>query len=81
MRIGSNSIPLQNQQVLDHLRGGPITPIEALNLYGCFRLGARIYELRQAGHNILTRMVTNDYGNPYAQYHLLAQARPSKEEE
>jgi Helix-turn-helix domain len=68
---GHNRIAVQNALILDHLRTRPITPIEALRLYGCFRLGARIFDLRQMGHEILTTRVINDYGNPYAEYHLL----------
>ena len=33
---------------------GSITPMEALNLYGCYRLGARVWDLRQAGVPIKT---------------------------
>lgn len=36
---------------------GEITPAEALGLCGCFRLGARIYDLRRKGHKIVTEMV------------------------
>lgn len=47
----------QKNAVLQHLRDhGTITPIEALNKYGCFRLGAHIFELRQEGHKIATTM-------------------------
>lgn len=34
--------------------GAPITPMEALELFGCFRLGARIYELKKEGLTIET---------------------------
>jgi Helix-turn-helix domain len=66
---------IQNVMVLEHLLSAPITPIEALNLYGCFRLAARIYDLRQAGNEIITMRVINGEGNPYAEYHLLRQAQ------
>lgn len=36
---------------------GEITPAEALGLCGCFRLGARIYDLKRKGHRIVTTMV------------------------
>jgi hypothetical protein len=45
----------QQECVLEHLQVKPITPIEALNLYGCFRLSSIIYRLRRLGHNIETR--------------------------
>lgn len=39
--------------VLNHLQSGKeITPLEALNKYGCFRLGAVIFKLKQEGYNI-----------------------------
>ena len=45
----------QNNDILRHLKtGNSITPIDALNLFGCFRLAARIYELRTQGHLIDT---------------------------
>jgi len=50
---------------------GPITSIVALRLCGCFRLAARIYELRKMGFHIITTFVLNDYGNPYGEYNLI----------
>ena len=76
----NSSIPRQNAMVLEHLRKGPITSIEALMLYGCFRLAARIWDLRQMGHEIYTGRVINDYGNPYAEYHLIRLAPHVREE-
>jgi hypothetical protein len=66
---------IQNAMVLDHLTRGPITPIDALRLYGCFRLAARIYDLRQLGHDIITLRVLNAEGNSYAEYHLIKLAQ------
>lgn len=44
----------QNARILNYMkRGRTITPLEALRLFGCFRLGARIWELKRAGHNIV----------------------------
>ena len=43
----------QTESIRADLKAGKsITPIDALNQYGCFRLGARIYELRKEGMNI-----------------------------
>ena len=47
---------------------GSITPIDALMHFACFRLGARIYELRQQGHTIETEHITDDHGKTYARY-------------
>lgn len=50
----------QTEQILDYLKqGNSLTPIEALNLMGCFRLGARIYDLKAMGHDIRTKMISN----------------------
>jgi len=45
----------QTEAVLDWLQRRPITALEALNHLGCFRLAARVEELRRQGHNIITR--------------------------
>ena len=45
----------QNDLILEHLKEhGTINPLQALELYGSFRLSARILDLRQDGHNIET---------------------------
>ena len=46
------------QKVRAHLeKGWPITPKGAWDGYGIYRLGARIYELRQEGMAIQTELV------------------------
>jgi hypothetical protein len=58
----------QTQSILSHLkRHRRITPLEALRAYRCFRLAARIQELRESGHNIVTRLV-HKRGATYAEY-------------
>lgn len=43
----------QCERILIHLQSGKtINPLQALNLYDCFRLGARIYDLKQAGFDL-----------------------------
>jgi hypothetical protein len=45
--------------VLEHMRRfGSIEPMIALREYGCYRLGARIGDLRAEGYNIVTEMMT-----------------------
>ena len=64
----SKLIKSQEKKIAEHLLSGKtITPIEALNLYGCFRLGARIHDLRNGGMSIETRTIS-DNGKRYAQY-------------
>ena len=43
----------QNEQIKEHLKSGKrITAIEALNLFHCFRLSARIKDLKEEGLKI-----------------------------
>lgn len=50
----------QCEQILAHIRMfGSITPQEALDEYGCFRLAARISDLRKRGHAIKTETIRN----------------------
>lgn len=53
---------------------GTINPMQAIQDLGCYRLGARIWDLRHAGHPISRRMVSgkNRYGDSvsYAEYRL-----------
>ena len=51
------------------LRGKPITPIQALNLFGCFRLAAIIFNLKAEGFTIETEMVYRK-GKKWASYTL-----------
>ena len=52
------------------LNGRSITQLDALNMFGCFRLAARIADIREEGINIMTEMITvND--KRIAQYYLL----------
>lgn len=52
-------------------KGGRLTPIDALNLFGCFRLSARIADLRKMGYKVKTRIVSRNRKN-YAEYYLEA---------
>ena len=60
----------QNEEILEHLKSKPITQMDALLLYGCFRLASRINELRGMGHNIETRNKRTHTGKTVAEYHL-----------
>ena len=45
--VKATSLESQELQIFAYLKTGKtLTPIEALNLFGCLRLGARIYNLR-----------------------------------
>jgi hypothetical protein len=59
----------QCEAILSHLRKVKrIDPLDALKHYGCFRLAARIKELREQGHPIETVMVENESGKRFAEY-------------
>ena len=61
----------QHQMILHHLRTkGSISALEALSLYRCNRLAARINDLRKSGLDIETDMKTDLTGKRYARYHL-----------
>ena len=59
----------QETQILNHLKRKPLTAMEALQQFGCFRLAARILDLRDSGHNIQTDTIHKG-GKHYAQYTL-----------
>lgn len=48
--------------------GRKLTPLDALRDFGCFRLGARIYDLKQSGYPVERRMVETDEGKRVAEY-------------
>ena len=52
------------------LNGYSITQLEALNQFGCFRLAARISDLRDQSLNLVTDMVTLENGKRVARYFL-----------
>ena len=59
----------QNKQIADYLnKGKKLTPIDALNKFGCFRLAARIADLRNEGLNIVTNTIKLENKKQIAQY-------------
>jgi len=51
------------------MSGRSLTPIEALNMFGSFRLGARIADIKADGYIVYTEMVTDPAtGKRYARY-------------
>ena len=58
----------QNKKILNYLlKGKKLTPIDALEKFGCFRLSARILDLRKEGYDIITENITKQ-GKTFAQY-------------
>jgi len=61
----------QKQQIQAHLsKGKTIDPLLALTKFGCFRLSARIADLRNEGLNIATKYVTKN-GKTFASYSII----------
>jgi hypothetical protein len=65
----------QEEDILAHMRSGKhITPLEALGVYGVFRLGARIFNIKayleanKIGETIVTTRVRDSQGKQYARY-------------
>lgn len=68
----------QAERLLELLRergDAGVTPLLALDRIGSFRLGARIYDLKQAGHTITSERVRTAGGAIVAKY-VLVEARP-----
>ena len=63
----------QKARILEHMRmGHSITPLEALNSFGCLRLGARIADIKAEGYLVHTEMIKDPRtGKRYAQYSLV----------
>lgn len=59
----------QLEKIKQHLlKGNSLTPLEALGVFGCFRLAARIEELRKQGMTIDTEVRKDAAGKKYARY-------------
>ena len=61
----------QKENVKRYLLGGNhITPLEALNMFGCFRLAAVIFSLRDEGMDIVTEKIKTNSGKYIAEYYI-----------
>jgi hypothetical protein len=58
----------QNEMILDALLRGPLTPMEALERLGVFRLAARVGELRERGYPIAVERCELPNGKKVARY-------------
>jgi len=60
----------QTNSILKHLqKGKALTAIQALEKFGCFRLAARISDLKQLGYSIVSERIESD-GKYFAKYSL-----------
>lgn len=64
----------QSQDILNYMKSHSITPVEAFNKFGCFRLAARIKDLKDDGHKISTNIVEKN-GKRFARYILLKEKK------
>ena len=70
--------PTQADQILSALKAGQsLTPLEARQAYGCDRLGARIFTLRRAGHDIRSHRVKVGNRKTVSEYFLPLEALPT----
>lgn len=66
----------QKSRIMKHLKeGNSITPIDALEKFGCFRLAAIIHNIKQEDEfmenkQLVTTMVTNKFNVKYGSYKL-----------
>lgn len=52
------------------LEGNAITPLDALERFGSFRLGARIAEIKAKGYLVYSEFVTGENGKKFKKYYL-----------
>ena len=73
----------QTLQILEYMKAhGSITPLEALENIGCFRLGARIWELKDMGFPVAGTMVSEN-GKRFKRYYMKSRseaANPERQE-
>lgn len=66
----------QKSKIMKHLaEGNSITPLDALEKFGCFRLAAIVHNIKQErkfmeNKDLVTTMVTNKFGVKYGSYKL-----------
>ena len=61
----------QNARIAEYLlQGHSITQQEAYDLFQCFRLGARIFNLKERGMQIISERITTHTGKRVARYRL-----------
>jgi len=65
------AIESQNKKILRHLsQGKKLTAYGALKMFGCFRLAARINDLKRLDHDIKKKMLRTPQGTNVAEYYI-----------
>jgi hypothetical protein len=80
MTLQNEQTATQLKEILSYMKlGNSITPMDALQMFGCMRLGARVYDLRALGFDIVSerRKFVNKYGHKatVCMYHLKYQTQ------
>ena len=61
----------QTDQILEYLlAGNSFTPLEAIDKFKCFRLGARISDITAKGYIVYSEFVTTPSEKKVKRYHL-----------
>jgi len=61
----------QNVLIINYLKkNNSINPIQALAMFGCFRLAARVDDLKHSGYEIVSE-IKSEKGKRYAEYKLI----------
>lgn len=76
--LANNVTSSQNRAIFHHLQTiGPISAKTAIEQYGCYRLSARIFDIKKRGFEVNTKMIefTNKNGHRgrYALYSIVKQ--------
>lgn len=75
MNINDNEKSARSQcdMILAYLQKGySLTQMDALRMFGCFRLASRVHDLRERGYNINACKITTSTGKRVCEY-VLAQ--------
>ena len=82
MNIDDTAAAAQRQRLLEALKRGPVTTLEARESLNVYHPAARVLELRDAGNRIVTAWVTapDAWGRPHrvARYVLTRSARTGR---
>lgn len=77
----ADHVKTQTQQILAALQAGEkLTPMDALNRFGCLRLGARIWDLRKEGYTIVSENYQTVSGKHVARYSLVLGSKPKSDD-
>lgn len=67
----------QNKRIAKHLKSGKsISPLRALELFGCFRLASRIFDIQRPPYNLnITSELIHEGSYKFARYSIVKPKR------